>query len=61
MIKNAFISCSHPLLVNFENTKLFDELQMQSTFELPIQMRMCIEGHINIKFLMRYEVGSEDL
>lgn len=59
-IRNAYISCSHPLLINFENTKLFDSLGPDQRYELPIEMRLCIEGHINIKFLIRYEVGSED-
>lgn len=60
-LKNAHVSCSHPLLVNFENTPLFDSLAPNSAFDLPLQMRVCMEGELVIKFLIRYEVGSQGL
>lgn len=44
LLKNGYVTCSHPLLVNFENTKLFDTLARMQEFQLPIEMRMCLEG-----------------
>lgn len=35
-IKDAFVSCSHPLVFNFLNDHLFDELAPGQNFDLPI-------------------------
>ena len=58
-IKNAFVSCSHPLVFNFENEHLFDELPPRGEFDLPIQMRAALVGSNSIKFLIRYEVTAD--
>ena len=59
-MKNAYVACSHPLLINFENTLLFDSLTAGETYSMPLLMRLSIQGDIQIKFLIRYEVGNDD-
>jgi len=58
-IKDAFVSCSHPLVFNFLNDRLFDELAPGQQFDLPIQMRAALVGSNSIKFLIRYEVAGD--
>jgi hypothetical protein len=58
-ILNAYVTCSHPLIFNFENKKITDELGERETFELPLQMKANLKGDITVKFLIRYEVSGE--
>lgn len=59
ILKDAFVSCSHPLVFNFLNERLFDELAPGQQFDLPIQMRAALVGSNSIKFLIRYEVAGD--
>ena len=52
--------CSHPLLFNFENSKITDNLNEGESFELPLDMKANLIGPITVKFLVRYEVTSDD-
>ena len=60
-IQNAYVACSHPLLVNFENTCLFRSLDKGNSFDLPLTLRACLLEEISVKFLVRYEVGDESI
>jgi hypothetical protein len=57
-IKNAYVTCSHPLLFNFENQKITEYLEEGSSFDLPMDMKVNLIGPIIVKFLVRYEVDS---
>ena len=59
-MKNAYINCSHPMIFNFENQKLFDELAPGQSFDLPISLRCSIIGELSVKFLVRYENEIDD-
>ena len=59
-LRQAFITCSHPMLFNFQNLLLFNELDPSGTFELPIQMRAPLIGFNTIKFLIRYEIDMAE-
>ena len=52
--------CSHPLLFNFENQKVTDNLEIGESFELPLDMKANLCGPITVKFLIRYEVASDE-
>ena len=41
-IKNAFLSCSHPLVFNFENRSLLDSLDAGQEVLIPMKMRVGI-------------------
>ena len=71
LIRSAFISCSHPLLCNFENDRMdfgpgsvsgAKELAYGEEFAMPVKVRMVGQEEPNkiIKFLIRYEVVNED-
>lgn len=61
-LERAFITCSHPMLFNFQNMFLFQELDPSGTIDLPIQMRAPLIGFNTIKFLIRYEIAvGEDV
>lgn len=75
-VRSAFISCSHPLLCNFDNSRMdfgpgsdsgAKELAYGEEFAMPVKVRMVGEEERDkvIKFLLRYEVvndnDSEDL
>lgn len=57
-IKNAYVTCSHPLIFNFENQKVTDMLNQGESFELPLHMKANLIGAITVKFLVRYEVSA---
>ena len=59
-MRHAFVSCSHPILFNFENSFLFDELAPNQEHDFPIQMRASLIKTNNVKFLIRYEVSGAD-
>lgn len=59
-MRHAFVSCSHPILFNFENSFLFDELAPNQEHDFPIQMRASLIKTNNVKFLIRYEVSGKD-
>jgi len=58
-LRDAFVSCSHPLMLNFENQLVFKSLAPGKDVDLPIQLRSSINGKNLIKFLIRYEVVGE--
>jgi hypothetical protein len=58
-IKNAFVSCSHPLMLNFENKMLFDWLDKGQEMNIPIKLRVSLIQSTLVKFLVRYEVSKE--
>ena len=43
-IKNGYINCSHPMIFNFENTRLFEEIAPDQVFDFPIKLRASISG-----------------
>lgn len=57
-MRHAFVSCSHPILFNFENSFLFDELAPNKEYDFPIQMRASLRGRNEVKFLIRYEISD---
>lgn len=57
-IKNAFVSCSHPLMLNFENKMLFGSLEKGEEVNIPIKLRVSLIQSTTIKFLVRYEVAK---
>ena len=59
-IKNAFVSCSHPLMLNFENKMLFDSLDKGQEVNIPIKLRVSLIQSTLVKFLVRYEVSKEE-
>lgn len=56
--KNSFVSCSHPIMLNFLNRKLFDELKPNASIDVPITLRAGLLGENVVKFLMRHEVDG---
>ena len=56
--KNCFVSCSHPIMLNFLTRKLFDELKPNESIDIPITLRAGLLGENVMKFLMRHEVDG---
>lgn len=59
-IKNAFVSCSHPLMLNFENKMLFESLDKGQEMNIPIKLRVSLIQSTLVKFLVRYEVAKDE-
>lgn len=59
-IKNCYMICSHPLLFGVEKVKVFDNLEPEETIENDLNLRACLFGVNQVKFLLRYEIDTSD-
>ena len=56
-IKNVFAICSHPVVFGFKCKQVSkDEICPNQEVSLPIDFRASLNGSINVRFLIRYEV-----
>mgnify|MGYP006979502216 CR=1 FL=1 len=55
-LKNGYIVCSHPLIFGFSRLRLFDKVEPNGKYELPLFVRASLMQNNEIKFLIRYEV-----
>lgn len=59
-MENAFVSCSHPLMFNFENKMLLESLDKGQEMNIPIKLRVSLIQSTLVKFLVRYEVAKDE-
>ena len=52
--------CSHPLLFGVEKLKVFDSLEPEATMSYDFNLRACLFGSNNVKFLFRYEIDTSE-
>lgn len=63
-LKNGYIVCSHPMIFGFARMRLFDSIQPNGKFSLPLFIRASLMQNNEIKFLIRYEIvqnSDEDI